>query len=494
MTPLTDSLRRVAATRETSAEFDVHGALTGVLAEAGFAPEDSGGSITFTGADPIVPSTLRLAAAAGIGLVAKSVAVAALWRRRGGPGQDIAMDLRTAPHRLCPFYDKKWELLGGYPPLSTADPRSPMSFTFYRTADDRWVLPQNMYPALRTKALELLGTYDTKRAIATAVASRQADELESAAAEAGIVIPKLRTIEEFLDEPQYRTALADLPLIEVEKIGDSPAEPFPDHATQPFDGIRALGMGKVIAGAGIGRALALHGADVLNLWRPTEYEPETVYYSANVGVRSALLDPYHEAGRRRLSELLRGADVFYHNRRPAFIDRIEFGPARAAEIRPGIVHATVSLHGLTGPWADRPGFDQTAGSVTGMMLLEGTSERPRLPPIMVVNDYLVPWLTTMGITRALIRRAEEGGSYRVHVSLTRVALWLLSLGIFDQQWARATAGIGERHHYLDPETFTATTSCGDYQGVTDQVRMSRTPGRYRTVLMPRGACRPEWNT
>jgi hypothetical protein len=130
MTTLTDALRRVAATRETGAGFDVHRALAGVLAEAGFAPGDSGGAITFTGADPIVPSTLRLATAAGIGLVAKSVAVAALWRHRGGPGQDIAMDLRTAPHRLCPFYDKKWELLSGYPPLSTADPRSAMSFTF----------------------------------------------------------------------------------------------------------------------------------------------------------------------------------------------------------------------------------------------------------------------------------------------------------------------------------------------------------------------------
>ena len=80
----------------------------------------------------------------------------------------------------------------------------------------------------------------------------------------------------------------------------------------------------------------------------------------------------------------------------------------------------------------------------------------------------------------------------MHVSLTRVALWILSLGVFDAGYARATAGTGDAHDYLDPETFTAETPLGHYQGVTDQVRMSATPGRYRHVLLPRGSCRPEW--
>ncbi|MEN3270472.1 MAG: hypothetical protein V7646_7366, partial [Pseudonocardia sp.] len=70
--------------------------------------------------------------------------------------------------------------------------------------------------------------------------------------------------------------------------------------------------------------------------------------------------------------------------------------------------------------------------------------------------------------------------------------WILSLGILDRDWAHAMAGSTDQHHYLDPETFTAETPCGDYQGVTDQVIMSRTPGQYRTVLLPRGSSRPEW--
>jgi crotonobetainyl-CoA:carnitine CoA-transferase CaiB-like acyl-CoA transferase len=115
-----------------------------------------------------------------------------------------------------------------------------------------------------------------------------------------------------------------------------------------------------------------------------------------------------------------------------------------------------------------------------------------VPPIGVVNDYIVSWLLATGITEALMRRAKAGGSYRVHVSLTRVALWVLTLGIFDKEYARETAGTGEHHAYLPPTTFTADTPLGPYQGVTDQVEMSQTPGRYRTVLVPRGSSRPEW--
>ncbi|SEP47345.1 CoA transferase [Amycolatopsis saalfeldensis] len=478
---------------EAEDEFDIHAALAEVLAAAGMSEKDSGGKVEFVGADPVVPSAVRLGAAPAIGLVAKSVALAALWRHRGGPGQDISMDLRQAPHRLCPFYDKKWELLNGLPPTNTGDPGSPLSLSFYRAGDGRWVMPLNIYPKLKSKTLKLLRTYDDSTAIANAVARWSAAELEEAGSDAGLVMPMVRSTEEFLATRQYQDVLADLPLIEIEKIGDSAPEPLPEGAKQPLDGIRALGMGHVIAGAGIGRALAQHGADALNLWRPTEWENDVVYLTANVGVRSSTVDFARDpAAMARVHELLRGADVFYANRRPGLVSGLGLSAECAAEIRPGIIHTTVSLHGERGPWAGRVGFDQTAGCVTGMMTLEGTPDQPKLPHITVVNDYLVPWLATTGICAALMRRATEGGSYRVHISLTRIALWIISLGVFDKNYAHAIAGTGERHAYLDPDTFTAETPLGHYQGVTDQVRMSGTPGEFSTILVPRGSGRAEW--
>jgi hypothetical protein len=354
-------------------------------------------------------------------------------------------------------------------------------------------MPLNIYPKLKTATLKLLRTYDDATAIAAAIARWKASELEEAGADAGIVMPMVRSTEEFLETTQYKDVLAGLPLIEIEKIGDSPPEPLPAGAFQPLDGIRALGLGHVIAGAGIGRALAQHGADALNLWRPTEWENPVVYMTANVGVRSATVDyARNPAAIETVRDLLRGADVFYANRRPGQVSALGLSPQQAAAIRPGIIHTTVSLHGEQGPWATRVGFDQTAGCVTGMMTLEGSADQPVLPHIGVVNDYLVPWLATAGICAALIRRATEGGSYRVHISLTRIALWIISLGVFDQSYARQIAGSGGDHAYLDPDTFTAETPLGLYQGVTDQVQMSATPGAFSTILVPRGSNRPEW--
>lgn len=490
MSSLTGQLTRAYACPLSSADFDLASALDEVLGGVGLAAGDAGGVVSHIGADPVVRSPLRLGGAATIALLAKSVAAAAMHRWRGGPGQDIHADLRRAPHRLSPFYDARWEKLGGYPVKSSLEAGNMMSAIFYRTADDRWVMPQAAYPNLRQRAQELLGIPLTWPAISEAIGKWNGLELEEAGEKAGIVMPMVRTLPEFLQERHYREALAEAPLIEITRIGESAREPLLSVGKLPFSGYRALGMGHVVAGAGLGRSLALHGADVLNLWRPGEGEQETIYASSNVGLRSALLDPRSDRG--RLSELLAGADIFFHNRRPAFLREIDFTPETAARERPGIIYVSISLHGLSGPWAERPGFDQSAACVTGIMALEGTAEQPQLPPIIVINDYLASWLAQVGIVSALRRRSEEGGSYHVHVSLSRIALWILSLGLFDKEWAYRTAGSSDAHNYLDPEIFCAATPMGDYQGVTEQVSMSLTPGRYDPVLVPRGSGRAEW--
>ncbi|WP_258081078.1 CoA transferase [Nocardia nova] len=487
---LSDRLREAVSSPATD-DFDPHAEFGEVLAGIGMDPTDTGGSIEFIGADPIVPSALRLGAAGAIGLAAKSAALAKLSRLRGGPGQDIAVDLRAAVHRLAPFHGR-WERLNGYPPGAPVNASPAFGFEFYRTADDRWVMPLNPYPRIKVAAQRLLGVPDDVNAVAAAVRRWRARDLEEAGADAGVVLPMLRTLEELTAESHFRDGLADMPLIEITRIADSAPEPLPGTDDQPLAGVRALGMGHVIAGAGTGRALALHGADVLNIWRPGDFEHDVTYLSANVGIRSSTVDPSDDDGARLMRTLLAGADIFFANRRPRYLDRIGLTAEQAAQLRPGIVHATISLNGERGPWAGRVGFDQSAGCLTGAMLLEGTPDRPALSPITVVNDYIVAWLLTAGIVEALARRAVEGGSYRVHVGLTRVALWILGMGCFDRTYAAEIAGTGDLHRCRAPEMFTAQTPLGRYRGLTDQVSMSATPGRYRTVLTPRGAARPEW--
>lgn len=250
---LSDRITAAVAKPATSDEFDPHAELAEVLAGIGMSPDDTGGTISFRGADPVVPSTLRLGGSAAIALAAKSAAIAKLWRLRGGGGQDIAVDLRVAPHRLCPFYDRKWELLNGYPGSTPANPSNALGFHFYRTADDHWVMPLNPYPKIKLAAQKLLGVPDDTEAVAAAIAKWRGRDLENAAVTAGAVLPMLRTPAELMAEPHYREVFADLPLVEVTKIGESAPEPL-GPAEDPLSGIRALGMGHVIAGAGVGRA------------------------------------------------------------------------------------------------------------------------------------------------------------------------------------------------------------------------------------------------
>ncbi|WP_258081043.1 hypothetical protein [Nocardia nova] len=95
--PLTARLTAAIAAPASDDAFDPVTELANVLGPLGMSATDAGGSLTFHGADPIVPSTLRLGGAAAIALAAKSVAVAKLWRLRGGNEQDITVDLRSAP-------------------------------------------------------------------------------------------------------------------------------------------------------------------------------------------------------------------------------------------------------------------------------------------------------------------------------------------------------------------------------------------------------------
>jgi crotonobetainyl-CoA:carnitine CoA-transferase CaiB-like acyl-CoA transferase len=250
-------------------------------------------------------------------------------------------------------------------------------------------------------------------------------------------------------------------------------------------------MGHVIAGGAIGRDLSLYGADVLNIWRPRDTEVDAFIWDVQVGMRSTILGDSKE-DRAQFQRLLKRADVFFANKRPGFLAKHGLDAEELCAQKPGLIHATVLLHGDKGPWSNRPGFDEVGATVTGLFALEGSLTHPKQPVIVPICDNVVGWLSTTGILAALRRRAIEGGSYRVTVSLTRTVLWLLSLGIFDKAYAQATAGSTDEHRYAEPDLFTAETPCGSYQGMTDQVVLSRTPGAFRNVLLPRGSSKPEW--
>src|SRR5258707_6231962 len=108
---LTDLLQTELRNPSTSPEFDFHSAVDQVLADVGLTARDSGGKLTFYGQDPIVPSSFKFGAMAAVGLAARSIALAALWRLRTGEGQDIHVDVRKALRRVSGFFQSKLETI-----------------------------------------------------------------------------------------------------------------------------------------------------------------------------------------------------------------------------------------------------------------------------------------------------------------------------------------------------------------------------------------------
>src|SRR5215831_15563196 len=102
---LTQALKANLSHPATSPDFDLKKGVNDVLADVGLTSDDCGGKLSFYGQDPILPSPVRFGTMAAVGLAARSVAVAALWRQTTGEGQNISIDVRKALRRFCGFFE-----------------------------------------------------------------------------------------------------------------------------------------------------------------------------------------------------------------------------------------------------------------------------------------------------------------------------------------------------------------------------------------------------
>ena len=134
--------------------------MNAVLTDIGMTTADSPGKLTFYGQDPILPSPIRFGTMAAIGLAARSVALAALWKQATGEGQDISVDVRKALRRFAGFFEGKWETINGRPPSPGGYAVSPflkMGDAFFReTRDGRHVVALDIYPELLVRTLDFL--------------------------------------------------------------------------------------------------------------------------------------------------------------------------------------------------------------------------------------------------------------------------------------------------------------------------------------------------
>jgi crotonobetainyl-CoA:carnitine CoA-transferase CaiB-like acyl-CoA transferase len=253
-------------------------------------------------------------------------------------------------------------------------------------------------------------------------------------------------------------------------------------------------MTHVVAGPTVLRQLAAAGADCLNLNMPDYHEDRVFYMQSDAGVRQAILEARQWENRKQVYALVRDADVFVENLRPQMAAREGYAAEDLAAVRPGIISVRIKLNTVEGPWANWLGFDLSAGAFTGVYAAEGSLEQPRLPGgVNVVVDFLAGMLTAAGVQAALIRRAKEGGSYRVTVTLAQVTTFEMSLGLNDKAQLLDIAALGPEHQIQRPNLVTRMTPYGEFTRLGSQIELSKTPEYWTDpILTPLGSSRPEW--
>lgn len=369
---------------------------------------------------PVIPSSFPVAAVATTAIGAATLAAAELWRQRTGRAQTVTIDER---HAAIGFRSERYLRIDGRPPGEGWNAIA----GFYRAAGDRWLQLHTNFPHHLDAVTRVLGVPAERDAVAGAIAGWDADALDRAVTAAGGCISVLRTAAEWQSHPQGR-AVTGMPLLTIDRIGDAPAEPA-GTGDRPLSGVRVLDLTRVIAGPVCGRVLSAHGAEVLRVGAAHLPEVVSVLIDTGFGKRSTHLDLREPAGRSQLDWLGTRADVFVQSYRPGSLARRGFGPEDLARRRPGIVVVGLSAYGAAGPWAGRRGYDTLVQTACGIAEEEGRArglERPAHVAAALL-DHATGWLAAFGIMAVLSRRATEGGSYHVQVSLAQTAAWVQRL-------------------------------------------------------------------
>src|SRR5579864_2003865 len=400
-----------------------HDALRTILPVVGWS-EERARAVEFTGgADPVLPTPFRIGAAGAAALAATGLAAADLWELRTGRKQEVAVDLRQATASLRSGHYLKMEN------TDVSRERNPV-MGMYPARNGRWSYIHANFPNHRAAALSVLGCAEDRAEVKKAVAKWDALELEEAIIAAKGAGGMVRSMAEWAEHPQGK-AIAALPVMEIVKIGEAPPEKLPD-GDRPLSGIRVLDLTRVLAGPTCARTLAEHGADVLKI--TGAHLPNIGYqeFDTGHGKLSAHLDLRQPKELETLKGLVRETDVFSQGYRPGTLGGRGLSPEELSALRPGLVYVSLCAFSHVGPWASRRGFDTVVQNVSGITsrqgeMFPGAEPGPQFYPVSAI-DYLTGYLMAFGAMVALARRARQGGSWLVRISLAQTGRWLVGRG------------------------------------------------------------------
>ncbi|KAG4412574.1 hypothetical protein IFR04_014295 [Cadophora malorum] len=361
---------------------------------------------------------------------------------------------------------------------------------------DRYVRIHDGFPHHVEGALKILGLPPTatRDEFRSALLRRKSVDLETAAMKANCVIAALRTYEQWDALPQA-TYIPNVP-VQIEKLGSgAPVQPpqLPDGSGRCLRGIRVLELSRVIAAPVAGRTLAAHGADVLWITSPNLPDLPDIDRDLARGKRTAQLDLTTECGRAKLLKLAKNADVFIQGYRPGSLAAKGFSPSELAQANPNIICANMSAYGNEGPWGRNRGFDSIVQTGSGMNVSEaehfGEGEAGRPMPCQAL-DHASGFFLATSICAALYKRATEGGSYEVNVSLAATMKYLRSLGQFPGKTGFDCPATGDQEigEYLETEE----SGFGELKALKHSAAVEGYMPGWDIMPKPLGSDKPEW--
>ena len=455
-------------------------------------------TVEVTGGYGHLPSRLAVEdvaiACAGTALLAG----AALHQQRGAPAPTVSLD---RAHVAAAVRSESYFRRNGRPAGASFAPLS----RFWRTADG-WVRTHANYPWHRAALLTALGFDVAARspgaargdnvdpeAVAGAIATMSARDLEQRVFAAGGVAAAVRALDDWRAHPQGG-AVSEEPLVGHQLLGAAAARRRV-AGRLPADGIRVLDLTRVIAGPVCTRFLGALGAEILRIDPPGR--PDMALGAPAdtlLGKRSAFLDLASDEGRAGLHGLLDQADVVVHGYRPGSLDRFGLGAGDLAARHPGLVVVHLDAWGHTGPWASRRGFDSIVQAACGIATTESRDgQGPGALPCQLL-DHGTGYLAAAAALDGLRRQAAGGGTHLRTLSLARTAWWLIDSPVESAEPPSSGADPPEHPPWLS--TLAATGAAG---GPSETVTVVAPPGRldgrplaWPEVLSGYGASPPAW--
>lgn len=204
-------------------------------------------------------------------------------------------------------------------------------------------------------------------------------------------------------------------------------------AHRPFEGLRILDLGVIVAGGELGRLFADLGAEVIKI-ESTAYPdglrqtpPGQVMsrswalaHRNEYGLGLDLRDP---AGAEIFSRLVTGADAVFANFKPGTLAALGFPAERLRELNPRLVLAESSAFGATGPWSTQMGYGPLVRATSGVTRLWSSEDEPGFfDATTVFPDHAAARITAIAALAALIGREHAGAAAHVHISQAETAV------------------------------------------------------------------------